>query len=90
MFPKGVSELFYPRELNSFEGCPDAFSSNTKLHFEVSQFSLWKIFTTFSYHLSSQLRNFNVITLFFTFRQALEAKAALYEKMAKGEIQGTL
>ena len=41
----------------------------------------------FSYHLSGQLRNLNVI---FTFRQALEAKATLYEKMAKGEIKGTL
>ena len=44
----------------------------------------------FSSHLSSQLRNLIVITPFLTFRQALEAKAALYEKMAKGEIKGTV
>ena len=42
----------------------------------------------FSYHLFSQLRNLYVITLIVIFRQALEAKAALYEKMAKGEIKG--
>ena len=84
MFPKGKS---CPMELNSFGECANAFSSNTKLHFEVLQFSSWKIFTLFSFHLSFQLRK-HFIFLFFPFRQALEAKAALYEKMAKGEIKG--
>jgi len=75
-------------ELKSFEECPDAFSFNTKRHFEVSQFSLLKIFTTFRYQLSFQLTKLAFFFLLCPFRQALETKAALYEKMAKGEIKG--